>query len=157
MTLVTVAEASWPAGQTPPGLPGFVLSQFSPLAAATAERCLSQYTEKDLERTAVILVSTSGDLASAVGVAEAVDAGKRIGPLLFFQSVPNAVAGHIAARHGLSGPVVSLCPLGEPLDEGLELAALLIADGDAGSALIVHVELEPCNAFAVLVRGGEDL
>ena len=34
--------------------------------------------------------------------------GDRVGPLLFFQSVPNAVAGHVAARWGLTGPVVCL-------------------------------------------------
>ncbi|WP_412542468.1 beta-ketoacyl synthase chain length factor [Longispora sp. K20-0274] len=154
-TLEVLAEVVWPAGEKPTPIAGFVASSFSPLAAGAAERCLTGYPMTGLERTAVVIVSTSGDLGTASGVATAVDAAKRVGPLLFFQSVPNAVAGHIATRWGLTGPVVSVCPLGEPLEDGLELAALLIEDGDADSALIVHVEQEPDSAQAVLVRGGE--
>lgn len=149
--LTPLACSSWPPpGErvTPPSLAGFVFSSFSPLAAEVANACLTlahggvPAPPARGERTAIIIASSSGDLASAVHVAAAVDAGARPGPLLFFQSVPNAIAGHIAARWGLAGPVVCLSPSpsGAPLASALAEAALLCHDGDADEALIVLVE-----------------
>ncbi len=63
--------------------------------------------------------------------------GKRVGPLFFFQSVPNSVAGLVAAQWGLRGPVVCLSP--RDRTAGFDEAALLIADGDADQVLIVLV------------------
>lgn len=127
-------------------LPGFVMSSFSPLVAAAADECLTSRhgeppaVEEIGERTAIVLVSATGDAAMAAHVAHAVDDGTRIGPLLFFQAVPNSVAGHVAAKWGLRGPVVCLCPTGEPLADGLAHARLLIDDGDADEVLVVSVE-----------------
>jgi hypothetical protein len=86
-----------------------------------------------------------------------VDLGQRVGPLLFFQSVPNAVAGYLAARWGLTGPIV--CVGG--LDAGLDIAALLIQDADADDALVVQVDLGTTDddrdrAAAILVTGPAD-
>ena len=86
--------------------------------------------------TAMVIVSPLGDVASAARVAEAVDTGGRVGPLLFFQSVPNAVAGHVAARWGLTGPV---CAVGAPR-RTRPWPALLLADGDADEALVILAE-----------------
>jgi 3-oxoacyl-(acyl-carrier-protein) synthase len=92
---------------------------------------------------------------SAEHVARTVDAGGRILPLFFFQSVPNSIAGHVAARWGLAGPVVCLCPTGDPKTDGLAEASLLIEDGDADHALVVLVEQsEVDESSAVLVAGG---
>jgi hypothetical protein len=186
--LTVVAEARWPESEldhTPPALPGFIVSSFSPVAAETAARCLSRRptgsagtaaTAEPAEpvvatiaeavvrsaglvpssATAVIIASTRGDLHSAAHVAAAVDAGGTLGPLLFFQSVPNAVAGHIAARWHLTGPVVCVADR----VSALEAAALLIEDGDADSALVLHVEQagpgqaapDRTTAHAVLLR-----
>jgi 3-oxoacyl-(acyl-carrier-protein) synthase len=161
--LAVLAEAEWPpktclqsralspADRQVPPLPGFVLSSFNPLVADAAERCLRQrYGQPPVpvnlgDRTAVVLVSESGDVASADHVARTVDAGARVGPLFFFQSVPNSVVGHVAARWGLGGPVVCLCPTGDARAEGLDQAALLIEDGDADEVLVVLVE-QPCAA-----------
>jgi 3-oxoacyl-(acyl-carrier-protein) synthase len=91
-----------------------------------------------------------------------VDTGARVGPLLFFQSVPNAIAGYVAAREGLTGPVVCTSPqpgtAAETLAEALAEAELLIADGDADEALVVLVELteDRDRAVAVLVAPGGD-
>ena len=150
--LAVVAEARWPESefdQAPPPLPGFIVSSFSPIAAEAASRCLSRrpgVATTTVTTTAVIIASTRGDLASAAHVAHAVDTGAPLGPLLFFQSVPNAVAGHIAARWNLTGPVV--CVADRP--SALEAAALLIEDGDADEALVLHVEQSA--AHAVLLR-----
>lgn len=165
-TLTVVARASWPEPEDheTPRVPGFVLSSFSPLVAEAADRCLRHVYGKppappDAGRsTAVIVVSASGDLTSARHVARTVDAGRRVEPLFFFQCVPNSIAGHVAARWGLGGPVVCLCPTGNPLTDGLDQAALLIEDGDATAAVVVLVEQSevdgvPATATAVLTTG----
>ncbi|GAB3898225.1 hypothetical protein GCM10029964_082330 [Kibdelosporangium lantanae] len=146
----TIAEATLPPG-TPPPLPGFVVSSFSPLVAAAAELCLTAPSP----RTAIVIVSGSGDVGMAQHVAHLVDDGARIGPLLFFQAVPNSVAGHVAARWGLHGPVVCLCPTGDPRADGLAQARLLIDDGDADEVLVVLVEQTDAgdSAHALLVEG----
>lgn len=161
---LVVTVSHWPqsgddVAAGPPSLPGFVASSFSPLVAVVADRCLRLvYGEPPVkQRTAIVLVSRSGDRASAEHVREAVADGKRVGPLYFFQSVPNSVAGLVAARWGLEGPVVCLSPTTEAKRTGLEQAALLIADGDADQVLVVLVEQAAGGdtATAMLVSGGD--
>ncbi|MDG4810266.1 beta-ketoacyl synthase chain length factor [Micromonospora sp. WMMD1120] len=136
-------------------------SDFAPVVVAVAERCLRRgYGSGGVPagvRTAVVLVSASGDLASAEHVRASVAAGGRVGPLFFFQSVPNSVAGHVAARWGLLGPVVCLSPTGDPYADGLAEADLLRHDGDADEVLLILIEQAPdasCAAVAVLLGGG---
>lgn len=155
-----VARARWPeAGDpaAPPVVAGFVVSSFAPLVAVVAGRCLGRSAAP--QRTAIVIVTACGDVTSAGFVADAVDTGARIGPLMFFQSVPNAVAGHLAARHALDGPVVCLSPAAgtDPLAAGLAEAELLMSDGDAAAALVVVAEQDPDTAYAVLAvpDGGE--
>lgn len=145
-------------------LPGFVMSSFSPLVAAAADECLAVRhgnppAADDLgERTAIVLVSGSGDAELTRHVAHAVDDGARIGPLLFFQAVPNSVAGHVAARWGLRGPVVCLCPTTtDPKAEGLAYARLLIDDGDADEVMVVLIEQTAAaeSAHALLSSQGD--
>ncbi|MFJ5231391.1 hypothetical protein ACIQBJ_16015 [Kitasatospora sp. NPDC088391] len=138
----------------PPPVPGFVGSSFGPLAAEAARRCLDRRPGPvaELPVTAVLLVAPLGDLGSAVRVAEAVDGGARLGPLLFFQAVPHAVAGHVAARRGLTGPVVCVAETAG----ALEVAGLLLADGDADAVLLLRVDQAtapeaPDHAAAVLL------
>lgn len=161
MTVTVRASAS--VSNVAPAIAGFVGSVFSPLAAEAARLCLAQ-AGRVVERTAVVIVSSSGDVGTALATSQAVDAGKRPGPLLFFQAVPNAVAGHIAAQHGLRGPVVCLSPSGgahaeSAHGEGIAVADLLIRDGDADEALIISVE-QPAGdpgagtAWAALVANG---
>ncbi|GHJ45315.1 hypothetical protein Cs7R123_26570 [Catellatospora sp. TT07R-123] len=168
--LVELARGAWPesdADTEPPALAGFVLSSFSPLVAEAARRCLTrahgQPPAPGGQATAVIISTTTGDVATALSVARAVDTGQRLGPLLFFQAVPNAVAGYVAARWELGGPVLCLSPAGPgdalalALAEGLSAARLLLADGDADAALVIAAEQatddgERDRALAVLVR-----
>jgi hypothetical protein len=148
-----LATGVWPESDvSPPPLPGFVVSTFSALAAEAARRCLSRCPEysdgleagpesgselgQDPAVTAVVVVSSLGDVASAAHVAKAVDSRGRVLPLLFFQSVPNSVAGYVAARWRLTGPVVSV----GGADAGFAVAAQLIEDGDAERVLLVRVE-----------------
>ncbi|MFP8961052.1 hypothetical protein ACLIYP_10915 [Streptomyces nanhaiensis] len=172
-----LAEGGWPGPADtgpPPPLAGFVVSGFSPMAAAAADRCLEQVhaapqagseaLRRRAERTAIVLGSRGGDLETHTATAAAVDAGRTAAPLLFFQSVPNAVIGHIAKRWGLAGPVICFSPddgVGDPLREALDITRSLVAGGDADEALVLLVEQVrpdggPGGARALLVRPGPD-
>lgn len=147
------AESRWPESahdDTAPALPGFIVSSFSPIAAETAARCLGRReTGPETDGvTAVVMATSRGDRESAAHVARTVAAEGLLGPLLFFQSVPNAVAGHIAARWNLTGPVVCLADQAS----ALETAALLIEDGDADDVLLLHIEQDPDQAHALLLQ-----
>jgi len=163
--LAVLAEARWPdaAAPEPKPLPGFVYSSFSPLVAATAGQCLSQWYGKapvppgEGERVAIILASVRGDVAIARAIAQGVDSGARISPLLFFQSVANAVLGHIAALWGIGGPLLCTSPVSDPTADALALAAGVLVDGDADTVLVVLAEPactadEQDHAHALLVR-----
>lgn len=140
--LTVLSSACWPeegdGGEVAP-LPGFIESTFSPLIAEVGGRVLSRRDPPRAVGTviAIVLVTALGDVTSAVRVATAVDTGGRVPPLLFYQSVPNAVAGYLAARWDLTGPVV--CVSG--MRAALEAAALLIDDADADESLVVSVDL----------------
>lgn len=168
--LRVLAEARWPAegnaDEPPPVVAGYLLSTFNPLVADVAERCLAAHHGErpalpaDGADTAIVLVSASGDATSAEHVAATVDDGRSVGPLFFFQSVPNSIAGYVAARWGLAGPVTCLCPTGDPMADGLEAARLLLDDGAARSALVICVEQGggpngADSAAATLVTGDE--
>ena len=157
--LTVTASASWPEsdsdGEVPP-LAGFIDSAFSPLVAEVAARILRGRADGD-RVTAVVVVTALGDVTSATRVATVVDAGRRVPPLQFFQSVPNSVVGHLAARWHLTGPVA--CVTGTPA--GLDMAAQLIEDADADEALVVRVDLKVTDgdrdrAAAVLVTRPAD-
>jgi hypothetical protein len=153
--LMVSVSASWPETDadvevTP--LAGFIESNFSPLVAQVAGRVLRGRDQSPGTVTAIVIVTALGDVTSAARVAAAVDGGGRVPPLLFFQSVPNAVAGYLAARWHLTGPVV--CVSGT--SAGLAVAALLIDDADADEALVVRVDLavtdgDRDHAAAILV------
>ena len=153
------SSAAWPetgADGEVPALGGFIDSSFSPLLAEVAGRALRRRGQPGEPGTvtAIVMVTALGDVTSAARVAAAVDAGQRVPPLQFFQAVPNAVAGHLAARWQLTGPVV--CVSGTTA--ALEVAALLIGDADADEALVVRVDLavtdgDEDRAAAILVTG----
>jgi hypothetical protein len=156
--LAVSASASWPEtdddGEVTP-LAGFIESAFSPLIAQVAVRALERRERPPPDRataTAIVIVTALGDITSAARVAAAVDRGERVFPLLFFQSVPNAIAGYLAARWHLTGPVVCV----SATSAGLDIAALLIADADADDALVVRIDLagtsgDSDRAAAILV------
>ncbi|MEN3307802.1 MAG: hypothetical protein V7603_4004 [Micromonosporaceae bacterium] len=163
------ACAHWPTagangrGQPPP-VPGFVESSFSPLIADAGHRCLAAcYGQppappEEGPRTGILIVSRYGDVQSAAAVARAVDKGERVGPLMFYQSVPNAVAGHLAAAWGLGGPVACVSPAADPVAQSVQVVSLLVGDGDADGVLVILAEQACVNggrdyALAALVVG----
>ncbi len=166
--LVAIGRATWPEGDADapvPALPGFVASPFGPIIADVADRCLRPHygsapvpPERGL-RTAIVLVTRYGDMATEEAVVGAVDAGRAASPLLFFQSVPSAVLGVVASRWGLGGPVIVISPTGDPLAEGTALAEVLVEGGDTDEVLLVLIDLaaaegETDRAEALLVAVG---
>ena len=161
--LVVLAGAQWPQRpqDTVTPVPGFILSSFQPLVAEVAGRCLrDRPVAEPAPLTGLLLASARGDTVTRAVVAAALAEGRPVSPLLFYQSNPNAVAGHVAARWGLAGPVVCTAPLGGSaeavLADALGCAALLIEDGDAEQVLVVAADQgggagEPDHAVAVLV------
>ncbi|HEY3869854.1 MAG TPA: hypothetical protein VGM10_15930 [Actinocrinis sp.] len=145
--LRVLARAHWPDSpdDVAPPIAGFIITSFVPMVAEVAERCLNRRPEPPPgARTAILLASTGGDRDTAQAIAEAVREGRRVPPLLFFQSNPNAVLGHVAGRRGLTGPVVCISPLketdaGVPA-EALSAAGLLLWDGDADEVLVIAAE-----------------
>jgi hypothetical protein len=160
--LTVSSSASWPetdADGEVTALAGFIESNFSPLLAEVAGRALRRRDQRQPSGkvTAVVMVTALGDVTSATRVAAAVDSGERVSPLMFFQSVPNAVAGYLAARWHLTGPVVCV----SRTSAGLDMAALLIDDADADEALVVRVDLavtggDRDHGAAILVTGPAD-
>jgi hypothetical protein len=180
--LTVLSSASWPetdADSEVTALAGFIESHFSPLLAEVAGRALRRRGQPQASGpqasgpqasgpqasgpqasgtvTAVVLVTALGDVTSATRVAAAVDSGRRVAPLMFFQSVPNAVAGYLAARWHLTGPVVCVSQATAALD----IAALLIQDADADEALVVCADLAVSSGggdhgAAILVTGPAD-
>jgi beta-ketoacyl synthase-like protein len=158
-----LARGEWPAGPADelPAIAGFVQSSFSPLVAEAARRCLTaRYGAPPATtgHTGVVLASVTGDTATADAVAAALAAGRRVPPLLFFQSNPNAVVGYVTGLWGLFGPVVCLSPArdADPDADALDAAALLLDDGAADEVLVVTADLarrrdERDHAVAVLV------
>jgi len=145
--LTVLSEYRWPPepDRELPMLPGYVLSSFSPLVAAAAEGCLAGHyadpsAEPSRQRTAVLLVTAGNDVVSADHVRDKVAAGRRPGPLFFFQTAPNSVVGQVTERWGLGGPVVCISPVGDPLADGLAEADLLLDDGDADEVLLILAE-----------------
>ena len=157
--LTVLSSAAWPAADSDgqvPALPGFIDSDFSPLLAEVAGRALDRRCAPRTPGavTAIVMVTALGDVTSATRVAAAVDAGQRVPPLQFFQSVPNSVAGYLAAQRQLTGPVGCL----SGTTAGLNVAALLIDDADADEALVVRVDVavtadDRSRADAILVSG----
>lgn len=161
MTARVLHRVDWPSDAVAPVVPGFVHSDFSPVIVAVAERCLSLDDGPATGATAVLIVSGSGDLASAAHVAQVVAEGKRVGPLFFFQSVPNSIAGYLAARWELHGPVVCLSPVGDPMAAAVDEAELLFDDDACDRALVVLVEQDGDAAVtasaALLVNTDQEL
>jgi 3-oxoacyl-(acyl-carrier-protein) synthase len=165
--LAVLAQAHWPrdgaAGSAPEPVPGFAYSSFSPLVVAAAGPCLARYygpapvPAPEGERIALILASVRGDVAVARAIAKSVDSGRRMAPLLFYQSVANAVLGHLGSVWGVGGPMLCISPVTDPLPDALDTAASVLEDGDADTALIVLAE-QACTeeeqdwSHALLVR-----
>ncbi|MEV1065811.1 hypothetical protein [Streptomyces sp. NPDC050263] len=125
---------------TLPKLPGFVESAFSPLAYEVSRRCLTE-RPGDGSRTAVALAGLTGDTTTADLASSRMVAGRVHNPLLFMQATPNSVLGHTSREFGITGQMLSVSTLDDPVTELLTLAELLLEDPELDRVLVLGVEL----------------
>ncbi|WP_338898922.1 hypothetical protein WBG99_27785 [Streptomyces sp. TG1A-60] len=141
LTTATATHGTGRDGDIPlPRLPGFVESAFSPLAYEVAARCLTE-RPGDGSRTAVALASLMGDTTTADLASRRMVSGRVHNPLLFMQATPNSVLGHISREFRITGQMVSLSTLDDPVTELLAMADLLLEDPELDRVLVLGVEL----------------
>jgi hypothetical protein len=123
-----------------PPVPGFIESQFNPLVYEVARRCLS--TGGGDAGTAIVLGSGFGDTTTADLASQNVAKGNVHNPLLFFQSVPTSILGHIAREFGIVGPLTCLAGGSELSAHVLEMADMLLDRSTIEQVLVLGVELQ---------------
>jgi 3-oxoacyl-(acyl-carrier-protein) synthase len=138
MTNVSAGVARF--GEAPP-VPGFIESQFSPLVKAVVDACVTEAGGVPGERTGILLVTTFGDSTTTDTASRRQLAGQVHNPLLFYQSVPTSILGHVTREHRITGPICCISVLDSPISQALEMAAMMIADGDIEQVLLIAVEL----------------
>lgn len=129
----------------PPPVTGFAFSPFGPLVAEAAARCLNTAPGGPEAvagpGTAVVLITTFGDTVTADAVTAALAEGRTPSPVLFFQSVPTSILGHITRVFRITGPMVCLSELPGAEGHGETTARLLLASGTTERVLLIEVEL----------------
>lgn len=156
LCVLAAATATHDTGQDSdialPKLPGFVESAFSPLAYEVAARCLTE-RPGDGDRTAVALASLTGDTTTADLASSRMVSGRVHNPLLFMQATANSVLGHMSREFGITGQMLSISTLTDPLTELLDMADLLLEeDQELDRVLVLAVELGGGERVAALHR-----
>ncbi|MGI8665123.1 MAG: hypothetical protein ACR2N4_03705 [Jatrophihabitans sp.] len=121
---------------------GFVKSPFINLTRHTQLACLAEHypAAPQPARIGIVLASVLGDTASADKASASVAEGLTPQPLLFYQSIPVAIVGHLSIEFPLTGPLVCLSGGPELGGSALETAQLMIADGQVELVLLSYVE-----------------
>jgi len=152
--LELVSSAEVHAGQQPPPLVGFMVSDFAPLVYAAVRECVGDARSGHLlegadGRVGIVLGSQRFDTVTLELSVEHVNSG-RVSPILFYQVVPTAILGQIARDYRLTGPVSCVAVTGDARAEVLEVARVLLADEGAEWVLGLTVEMnpDPAKAFA---------
>jgi len=132
-------------GYSPLDLPmprGFIESRFITLVDHALTTCL-QAAEPEVEgaATGIVLATVLGDTTTADLASSAVGAKRRPQPLLFYQSVPTSVLGHVSTRFGLTGPMVCVSGGADLYQDAMETVELLLADGPVQRLLVVYIDL----------------
>lgn len=140
-TVNVIATARIDSDTDPPGVPGFVLSRFNPLVNEVARRCLATVGDVSGAGTALLLGTTFGDTTTTDTASRYLIAGQVRNPLLFYQSVPTTILGHVARNHGITGPVLCCSIRTDPANGLRELAELLLLDEEIRQVLVIEVEL----------------
>ena len=127
----------------PEPLPGFVESDFNPLISFAVRGALAAAGEPPAPDTGMVLVTSFGDTETADAASRRLAAGRPASPLLFYQSIPNSILGHLGREFGMTGPITCVSAGSRLLSEGLTLAESLLDEGAAGDVLLVGVDLAP--------------
>lgn len=143
LEIVATALAGPRAGVPPRPVPGFVSSAFNPYVSDVAARCLrvAQQGEGRRLRTAIVLASLCGDATTADLACQQLADGRAINPLLFYQSVPTSILGHLAREFPVIGSVTSLASTGGIAADLVETADLMVSQDETDQVLLIGVEL----------------
>jgi 3-oxoacyl-[acyl-carrier-protein] synthase II len=114
------------------------------------------YSPERKQELGIVGVGFTGSIgANRLFFKDYVDAGRTLARgNLFVYTLPSAPPGEAAIHFGFQGPLFSVVAPATPLADGLEIAAALVADGDAPALLVVHAESD--LAVAVLVGPASD-
>ncbi|WP_305783544.1 beta-ketoacyl synthase chain length factor [Symbioplanes lichenis] len=142
-----------------PMVPGFIESRFNPLVHRAMAACLGTLDPASGSTTGVVLASVLGDTTTADRASVAVAAGRRPQPLLFYQSVPTSVLGHVSAAYGITGPMVCVSGTSGLYADAVETADLMLAEPEVSRVLLVYVDIgaeqRPLESLRQLESHGE--
>lgn len=126
-----------------PGVPGFIISTFSPLVNEVARVCLRSPGVGAVSgpHTALLLGTVFGDSTTSDTASRKLVAGDVHNPLLFYQSVPTTILGNVARDYGITGPMICLSTMSKPFAELRAMADLLFLGEDITQALLIEIEL----------------
>jgi len=121
-----------------PAVPGFIGSGFNPLVYGGLTELARVGGLATPTRCALVVGSGIGDSWTADTTTRGVIDGRRLEPLLFYQSVPVSILGFAAQEFGILGPVVTISSFPDPLARLLSLADTLL-DGENVEQVVVLV------------------
>jgi hypothetical protein len=123
-------------------VPKFVESSFNPLISFAVRGALSVTGEPPAADTGMVLASSFGDTVTADTASRRLAAGRPVNPLLFYQSIPNSILGHLGCELAMTGPIICFSAASRLLSEGLAVAESVLAEG-AGQVLLIGIDLVP--------------
>ncbi|MGQ4332370.1 hypothetical protein [Streptomyces hayashii] len=156
MTSTTTAahRVTVSTGEHLPVVPGFSDSPFSSLVVAALSQCLQQLTSEQQvlmrgSRTAILLASAFGDIATAEAVGSQMAEQRLVPPLLFHQSVPNPVLSLVAKKYGITGAISCLSVSAAVESEALLVAKTILVDGDTDRVLVLVIATDSATAYVL--------
>jgi len=130
----------------PGAVSGFIESSFNPMVYECVRRHVSSGAIRRADRTAIVLGSAFGDATTADVASRNLIAGKSRNPLLFFQSVPNSIMGHLAREYGFTGMISCITYSGNALQSMLQLAELYFNDPEIEQIVLVATEVREARS-----------
>lgn len=118
-------------------VPGFTGSSFNPLVFHCLKALKSAGALLDPEHTAVVVASLLGDTWTADSTSQGIIEGRRLSPLLFYQSVPVSILGMAARALGLQGPLVTLSAERDPWTDLIDMAETLLDAEEASTVVLL--------------------
>jgi len=141
-----------------PSVTGFIESNFNLAVSHAVNQVKAQLPPSDGERTGFVLASAYGDVTTADVASQRLAKGRVHNPLLFYQSIPNSILGHLSRVEGFTGPMTCFSAGSLLLTHALVMAELALAEGSADRMLIVGVDLARSERIrateeAIVARG----
>jgi Beta-ketoacyl synthase, N-terminal domain len=131
-----------------PPVPRFVESSFPRLIAYAVDQVTAALDEGGT--TGFVLATAFGDVTTADVASRRLVGGQAHNPLLFYQSIPNSILGHLSKASHLTGPLCCLSAPAMLLTHALVTAELTLMEGAADRILIVGVDLAVSDRIAAI-------